>query len=244
MRMIKTLFSILILFSCQKDINPKVFYNIGETHDNGEMNFSTREGIAVISFPNQFGRCIIKLYPESSINFSDAYIKLKKVTVKISSHSGVVFVLSEGCNIEVGEDISCNGCEMFLKNKNLEVIDGETQYKGIVIRKGFGYIPSEGRMYVLKPKINLVFPRDKQEVAVPLFLWEKRNDVERYFIEFALDPEFLNPVYYVSVVEDNKFFPDQMTLKILSKKIFWRIIYEDKNGIGGFPSNPQEIIVP
>lgn len=239
------LFLILIFFGCHKEIKPEIFYSIGEIHKRGEMDFSTRNGsIAVISFPSHFGRCIIKLYPESSVNFSYAYVKLKKITVNISSYSGMIFLLSENCNIRVGEDMNCDECEAFLKEKSFEVIEGKIQYKDISIRKGYGYMPSEKRMYALKPKINPVFPRDKQEVAIPLFLWEKKDGVEKYFLEFSLDTDFLNPIYYVIITEDNKFFPDQMTLKIFSRKIYWRIIYEDKYGIGGFPSNPQEMIIP
>lgn len=239
----KLLSLILIFLSCHKEITPKLFYSIGDVKS-GETNFSTGgKSIAVISFPNHLGRCIIKLYPESSVSFSYAYVRLKKITVNISSYNGMIFLLSQDCNIKVGEDMNCDECEAFLKDKSFEVIEGKMKYKDIFIRKGFGYIPSERRMYALKPKINPVFPRDKQEVTIPLFLWEKRDDVEKYFIELSLDPEFLNPIYCVTT-EENKFFPDQMTLKIFSRRIYWRIIYEDKYGIGGFPSSPQEMIIP
>lgn len=240
------LYALFFSFGCQKKIYPTVFYSIGENKNDNEKTFSTKDGMLIVSFPNSFGKCIMKLFPQSSVIVSDSYLKLSKPTVSIEKYTGLIFVYSENCQFLVEDGPACDDCLVILKGRDklyFEVLEGKAQYKGLIIRKGYGYLPAESRMYVLKPKINLVFPRNGQEVIIPLFLWEKKEDVDTYLLEFALDKDFFNPISYV-YVRDNKFFPEQITFKIFSRKIFWRIIYEDKNGVGGFPSDPQEMIVP
>ncbi|MCS7213751.1 MAG: hypothetical protein NZ927_05985 [Candidatus Calescibacterium sp.] len=240
------IFALFFFLGCQKKIYPTVFYSIGENKSDNEKTFSTKDGMLIVSFPNSFGKCILKLFPQSSVVVFDSYLKLSKPTVSIEKYTGLIFVYSENCNVQVKDEFACDNCSVILKNRNnvqFEVIEGKAQYRGLIIRKGYGYLPAESRMYVLKPKINLVFPRNGQEVIIPLFLWEKKDDVDVYLLEFALDQNFFNPIYYV-YVRDNKFFPEQITFRIFSRKIFWRIIYEDKNGVGGVPSDPQEMIVP
>lgn len=233
-----------LLFSCQKRISPSVFSQIGEVMMSGN-SFQTKDGIYVISFPNPFGRCIIKLYPESYVKISKAYTKTAEAYVEISDFGGKIFLISEECNI-TWEFLSCNNSKLFLKKyekTHIEIIEGKCRYKNMNLRRGQGFIPSENRIYLLKSKVKVVFPRDGQELVIPFFLWEKKDGVSSYFIEFAIDPDFLNPIFYTKV-EGNKFFPDKLTLDIFSKKIFWQVLYEDAEGIGGLPSEPRQVIVP
>lgn len=238
-------FTGLNLHQCRKRLSPTIFHSIGEI-SHSEQTFSTDDGIMVISVPNHLGKCLIKLYPKSSVVISDSFIMSSVPTIKLSSPRGLIFLHSENCKFEIDDEIRCNNCQLFLKVRDkvqVEVIEGKVHYKELSLRRSQGYIPSSLHMYSLKPKINLVFPRNGQELIIPFFLWEKKEEVETYLLEFSTDPEFINTILYV-YVQDNKFFPNKMRLRVFSKRLFWRVIYEDKNGIGGIPSDPYEFIIP
>ncbi len=248
MKKIVPLIFVFISFSCKKKIDYNVYFSYGNFSEYPK-GVSVDEGVTVISFPSIYGSCVIKLYPQSSVKFKSAFIYIGKPYVILDNFSGTVLLYSDNCVFEFvrGKTFIIENSKVLLRISNeklrVEVLDGEVKADGIKIKKGQGFVPAEGYIYMMKKSVQLVFPRAGQKLYIPIFFWERGNESVHYMLEFALDRDFLKPIFYIKVKE-NKFFPEAMTLNKYSLRFFWKVWYEDESGAFSLPSQPEIVDIP
>jgi hypothetical protein len=238
--------SSISFFSCEKSVRPNIFYALGG-FDVRENSFFA-EKILIVSFPSRNPKniCLVKLFPESSLSVLKSYHDLKGTNFLNISISGVAELYAKNCFFKIEDVILYNGIVRVLKNEliRFEVIDGEIIFgENMKISKGQGFIPEKNEIYAIKDKTEIVFPRDGQDLYIPFFLWRKVDNVKNYYLEVALDRDFLFPIF-IAKLEDNKFFPSELTFPNFSKNFFWRVWYETSSGACSFWSDTGTFKIP
>jgi hypothetical protein len=243
------------IFSCEKRINPVIFWQFDLyyqerffSHSTSEKDFfSTNKGeIMVVSFPSYQRTCLVKLYPSSSIYVRRVSAHFGKVNIYLDSVSGNVLVISSGCNFYINDVFLEEGILRVLSDGEkirIEVLEGSAKIFDFNIKKGQGYVLEEDKIYMIPKEVSLVFPKDGVDVTIPLFLWEKVQEAKSYFLEISLDQDFLNPIFFFEIKE-NRFFPDSFTLFRFSGSFFWRVWYETEDGRFSFFSETRKIRIP
>ncbi len=249
------LFFWFFIFSCEKRIDPVVFWHFDLEnqekffyHYTSERDFfSTNRGeIKIISFPSYQRTCLIKLYPSSSIYIRRVSSHFGKFNIYLDSVSGNVLVISSGCNFYIGDVVLKEGILRLLSYDTkirVEVLEGSAKIFDFNVKKGQGYVLGEDKIYTIPKGVSLVFPKDGVDVNIPLFLWEKVQEAKTYFLEISLDQDFLNSIFF-SEIKDNRFFPDSFTLFRFSDSFFWRVWYETEDGRFSFFSETRKIRIP
>ncbi|GBD03960.1 hypothetical protein HRbin19_01265 [bacterium HR19] len=238
----------LLSLQCKKEVRPNLFFSSDfayEFSDVEKKEFFSGSKIVLINFPFYKRVCLIKLYPKSYVKIGDAFRRGKEIRIFLESVSGVVVLKAQECNFFFRELVFSDGELRINANGKLffEVIDGEAKFHEFKIKKGQGYSAETREIYVLPREVKIIFPRDNAEVFIPLFLWEKIDKAKKYFLEIAIDENFLKPVFF-SEIEDNKFFPQSLTLPRFSRSYFWRVWYELEDGRSSFYSEPKVINIP
>ncbi len=234
------------IFSCMKSVEPVVFYATGK-FSVSENSFYT-DGVMIISFPSEKpgSLCLVKIFPHSSV-------KVIKTDVDITSTNhiyidvvGLVEVRAKNCVFRF-EKVFVSDAILRVSRYSFwrfEVLDGEIKVgKKLRIVRGQGYIPQKNEIYAVKDKPEIIFPRNNQKFYVPFFLWSRVRKVRNYYLEIALDKDFLFPIFIIRL-KQNRFFPPELSIPKKSDYFFWRVWYELENGAGSFYSEARKFFVP
>lgn len=238
----------LLSLQCKKEVRPNLFFSSDFSYDFSDVEkkeIFSGSRIVLVNFPFYKRVCLIKLYPRSYVKIGYAFKRGKEVRIFLESVSGIVVLIAHECNFFFRDLIFSDG-ELRINARDklfFEVIDGEAKFLGFKIKKGQGCSVETRDIYVLPREVKIIFPRDGADVFIPLFLWEKIDKSRRYFLEIAIDENFLKPVFF-SEIEDNKFFPQTLTLPRFSRSYFWRVWYELEDGRSSFYSELKVINIP
>ncbi|MCS7214201.1 MAG: hypothetical protein NZ927_08310 [Candidatus Calescibacterium sp.] len=199
--------------------------------------------IVNISFPN-FGFCKFSIYPNSYVEFKEAYKYPRgEIYVEISDIFGIVLLKSNECVLKYGGLTSKNSFLRLMKDIALhsyvEIIEGSAKLGRKEIFAGAGILKGDQKteQYSLNQAVELVLPLPGRFPKPLVFMWKRTDRSSKYFLEISDDKNF-ETLTLIHETTSNTFFPEQITLKLTSDVYFWRIWYKDRDGKGSFFSSP------
>ena len=236
----------LFTFSCAKSVKPVVFYTTGKFSI--DKNSFYTDGVMIISFPseNPGSLCLVKIFPQSSVKVLKTEVDITNTNLIYIDVVGLVEIRSKNCVFRF-ENVSVRDAVLRVSRYSFwrfEVLDGEIKVgKKLRIVRGQGYVPQKNEIYAVKDKPEIIFPRNNQKFYVPFFLWSRVRKVRNYYLEVALDRNFLFPIFVIKL-KQNRFFPPELSIPKRSDYFFWRVWYELENGSGSFYSETRKFFVP
>lgn len=190
--------------------------------------------------------CYFVLLPGSSMKFKEIKKANDKPYIQVLEIKGNIMMRAKDCLFDFeGFQISHGYIRLREKEegkiKGIDIIEGTGKYKNQNIGPHEGIL--NGKIYSLLPSPYVILPKDEQELITFHFVLSSDRKPEKFYIEISTDKDF-NFIFSFLKIDSNKFFPEQMTLKALSNKYFFRVWYEDNNFFSSMYSEVKKFKIP
>ena len=203
----------------------------------GESSFS----VVSISF-GQEEVCKITIYPDSGLEVSRSEkIPQGVLRVFLSDLSGTVILAAKNCEFNLGNLKILNGTVRLRHTPNkkiAEVLNGLAYFNKIELKTGWGIDSSSVKPYILNSEPEIVLPKEGKIINPFYLLWKRNEKSRKYFVEISISKDFENILFFTET-EENKFFPSEITMKIMSDVYYWRVWYIDEEQKGSLFSKTE-----